>query len=179
MYGGIEGYYPDSGEEYAYQECFIDGVKCFADAAYIGGIVIETCELHEELVLNAEEEKVMDRLSLENGEWYAMEIIGDEFGREVRHYSPIKIISVKPLKSGKSFFTMQFYHANYPEGVRNKAYTLKTIQRCENFLLAKKNGSSTMRYLLIFELSVEWFEKHFPGKLKKGERIVDWLERNA
>jgi hypothetical protein len=39
--GGCEGYYPDSGEIYPLQDCFIDGRACFADEARFGGIVVQ------------------------------------------------------------------------------------------------------------------------------------------
>ncbi len=40
--GGVVARYADSGEEYPSQECFINGVRCYADEARFGGIVIET-----------------------------------------------------------------------------------------------------------------------------------------
>jgi hypothetical protein len=39
--GGIGAVYDDTGEPYLSQDCYIDGVKCFADDARFGGIVIE------------------------------------------------------------------------------------------------------------------------------------------
>ena len=40
--GGFKARYADTGEEYPSHECFIDEVKCHADEAHFGGIVIET-----------------------------------------------------------------------------------------------------------------------------------------
>ena len=40
--GGFRARYLDTGAEYASHECFIGGVKCHADEAHFGGIVIET-----------------------------------------------------------------------------------------------------------------------------------------
>lgn len=39
--GGFGAQYTDTGEEYSSHDCYIDGVKCFADEARFGGIVIE------------------------------------------------------------------------------------------------------------------------------------------
>lgn len=39
--GGFVARYADTGEGYPSHECFVDGVKCHADEAYLGGIVIE------------------------------------------------------------------------------------------------------------------------------------------
>lgn len=38
---GFVAEYADTGEEYQGHDCFIDGVKCHADEARFGGIVIE------------------------------------------------------------------------------------------------------------------------------------------
>lgn len=42
--GGFIAHYADTGEEYPSQECFINGVRCFADEARFGGIVIQAAE---------------------------------------------------------------------------------------------------------------------------------------
>jgi hypothetical protein len=42
--GGFVAHYAGSGEEYTGHECFISGVKCHADEARFGGIVIEVIE---------------------------------------------------------------------------------------------------------------------------------------
>jgi hypothetical protein len=39
--GGFAAHYADSGEPYASHECFIDGIRCYANEARFGGIVIE------------------------------------------------------------------------------------------------------------------------------------------
>ena len=40
----------------------------------------------------------MDRLSLEPGHWYAMELLGEEFGTEIRSYSPIRVEEITPAR---------------------------------------------------------------------------------
>ena len=39
--GGYLARYGDTGEEYGGHECFVDGILCRADEAYLGGIVVE------------------------------------------------------------------------------------------------------------------------------------------
>jgi hypothetical protein len=39
--GGFVAEYTDTGEPYLGHECFVGGVKCYADEARFGGIVIE------------------------------------------------------------------------------------------------------------------------------------------
>jgi len=41
MHGGFIATYTDTGENLESHTCYIDGHKCFADEAYIGGIVVE------------------------------------------------------------------------------------------------------------------------------------------
>ena len=39
--GGFAASYADTGEAYWSHDCFVDGTKCRADEAYMGGIVVE------------------------------------------------------------------------------------------------------------------------------------------
>jgi hypothetical protein len=42
--GGIVGYYRDNGEPYHAIDCTVDGVRCLADEARFGGIVVQAVE---------------------------------------------------------------------------------------------------------------------------------------
>ncbi|HET9905633.1 MAG TPA: hypothetical protein VFQ23_03310 [Anaerolineales bacterium] len=42
MSGGYIAQYADTGESYPSHECYVDGVECYADEDYWGGIVIQT-----------------------------------------------------------------------------------------------------------------------------------------
>jgi hypothetical protein len=42
--GGFSAQYADTGETHDGHHCFIDGVPCYADEAYMGGIVISVVE---------------------------------------------------------------------------------------------------------------------------------------
>jgi len=65
--------------------------------------------------------RTMDRFSLEPGHWYASELLGEEYGPEIRSYSPVRVEQFTP--KGGHEFSLAFYHANYPEGVRSKVYS--------------------------------------------------------
>lgn len=41
MWAGFGAKYADTGEQYLSHDCYIDGVKCFAEEAYFGGIVVQ------------------------------------------------------------------------------------------------------------------------------------------
>ena len=42
--GGYKAQYADTGEEYLSHDCFVGNVKCYADEARFGGIVIQVVE---------------------------------------------------------------------------------------------------------------------------------------
>jgi hypothetical protein len=39
--GGFDAKYADTGEQYSSNDCYIDNVKCYANEAHFGGIVIQ------------------------------------------------------------------------------------------------------------------------------------------
>ena len=119
----------------------------------------------------------MERFALEKHRWYAAEIIGEEFGAEIRSYSPIRVDGITP-KGGREF-ELQFYHANYPEGVRDKVYELQTLERNKNFILARSSSHNPVRWFVIYSITLEWLHKHFGVVAREGLDVKTWLEQNA
>lgn len=122
------------------------------------------------------------RFTLERGRWYACELIGDEFsdvfGTDQCSYSPIKIFDVSPAQTGDRTFRLHFYHANYPEGVQDKEYIMRMIERGTNMLLARSLEHTPPRFLQIYEITSEWVSTHFPS-MSPDRDIQAWLDRNA
>ena len=119
------------------------------------------------------------RFTLVPGQWYAVEIIGDEFSHssELRSYSPIRVYAVRPL--GNRSISLSFYHANYPEGVRDKIYRLKTIERGQKYLLARSIEHAPVRLLLVQEITWAWLRRHFNvDQPTDGQDIARWLQNN-
>jgi hypothetical protein len=117
--------------------------------------------------------------TLTPGRWYAAEMIGDEFGPTLRHRSPIRVDAISPKRIGQRVFDLWFYHANYPQGVRAKMYTLQTLERGEQFLLAKSTHHTPPRFLLVYEITAEWLREHFRMKLPDRSDVDTWLNRYA
>ena len=121
------------------------------------------------------------RFTLRSGWWYAAELIGDEFGpdSEFRSHSPIRVDAVRPSGGGQRHFTLSFYHANYPEGVRDKTYSLQMLERGERFLLARSLNHTPVRILLIYDISWPWLRSHF-GIQKDGgsDDLFHWLSNH-
>jgi hypothetical protein len=134
-----------------------------------------TLELNENLMNTPK-----PRFQIKEGIWYACEFIGDEFNEDCCSYSPIRVDEIKPLKSGSRRFSLNFYHANYPEGVRDKCYTLQTIERGESFIIAKSiEHNDPARLLQIYEINGAWMKRHFPSFYAESDDIQQWLSRNC
>jgi hypothetical protein len=118
------------------------------------------------------------RFTLKKDEWYACEIIGDEFGEDKCSYSPIRVDELKPLGNENREYILSFYHANYPEGVRNKEYKLRTIERSETLLLARSVDHSPSRILQIYCIDNDWMQRHFRHIDLDGADCKEWLNRN-
>jgi hypothetical protein len=122
---------------------------------------------------------VQPRFTLQERRWYACEFIGDEFAEDECSYSPIRVAHVEPRKSGDGSFLLDFYHANYPSGVRAKRYLLRTIERGASFLLARSLEHVPVRLLQIYEIDADWVSSHFPGLRVDASDVQGWLDRNA
>ena len=97
----------------------------------------------------------------------------------VRSCSPICVDTVTLRKSGKRIFELAFYHANYPEGVRDKVYSLETIERGARFILAKSTEHDPVRMLLIHELTHEWLRMYCKiESVNPGDDLQEWCNRN-
>ncbi|OFW56551.1 MAG: hypothetical protein A2133_08535 [Actinobacteria bacterium RBG_16_64_13] len=119
----------------------------------------------------------MNRFHLEPRRWYAAELIGEEFGSEIRSYSPIRVDEIRP-KGGRRF-SLAFYHANYPEGARDKVYELETIERSATFILARSREHSPTRLMLIYFITIAWLREHFGASVSESEDVQAWFARNA
>lgn len=119
----------------------------------------------------------MDRLTLEAGRWYAAELLGEEFGSEIRSYSPVRVAGI--TRRGGRRFSLTFYHANYPEGVRDKVYELETIERNTAFILARSLSHRPVRLILIHPITGGWLREHFGVSISDSEDAQTWLTRSA
>lgn len=119
----------------------------------------------------------MTKFTLEPGRWYATEFIGDEFGEELRSYSPIRIERVVP-KGGRQY-VLAFYHANYPAGVRDKEYELETLERSATFVLARSRTHVPPRLMLIYGMTSLWLRNHFSASISESDDCQAWLTRFA
>lgn len=114
---------------------------------------------------------------LKSKRWYACELIGDEFDEDRTSYSPIWVEKFERMKKGDGRFILHFYHANYPANVRNKCYNMKTIERGDRMMMARKVNTEPTRILLFYDIDAAWVERHFSGFEVEGD-VQKWLDEN-
>ena len=122
------------------------------------------------------------RYTLQPGCWYAAELIGDDMPASdggVVARSPIRVDALRPHQSGKRLLELAFYHAAYPEGVRDKHYSLETIERGERYILARCVGAEPPRFLLLHDLTREWLSACYGNPVRDaGEDLQAWCSQN-
>ena len=107
------------------------------------------------------------RLLLNVGRWYACTLFGDDmvgYDEVTGGYSftPILVLGLIPLKTGKSVFKLEFFHFNYPSGVQTKKYKVEKIGHGRSFLLARSlDHSDQGRFLLVKEITRNRVLMHF------------------
>jgi len=93
--------------------------------------------------------------------WYAMEYV---FPSAERHFSPIWVQEITPLKAGTGMLRLQLFHANYPEGVQDKLYELKVVQRFAGYLVALRRHDGVPDATVLLEpITRKWVGQHFPN----------------
>lgn len=119
----------------------------------------------------------MNRFTLCPNTWYACELIGDEFSQDKCSYSPIKVYEFHPVGVGDRSFVLEFFHANYPEGVQDKSYRLQTVHRGESLILARATDYEPARFLQLYEITAEWLNEHFKSATRVTESPQIYLDR--
>lgn len=104
------------------------------------------------------------RLVLEQGRWYAWEMLPGYTGD--RYFSPIRIGHIETLKTGRDLLRLHFYNAFYAEGVRNFVKDLRILFRGPDYLLANlvegPRLTSTERCAIITPISRQWIARNCP-----------------
>jgi hypothetical protein len=116
------------------------------------------------------------RFTLKERKWYAADFIADDVPGSMEGgygYSPIFIVKLRKKKTGSSIFGLEFFHANYPQGVNSKAYELQTIHRGKSYILTKTTTHDPVRFMCVHNISEKWARKHFT--FDKRKNVDEWL----
>lgn len=121
----------------------------------------------------------MPRMTLQAGRWYACEIFEDAVPGHQSDFTPIRIDSITPGKSGNRVFELRFFHASYPEGVQDKVYRLKTLYRGRHLILAQSLEHEPTRLLKIREITADWLTEHCSLSSRVTGDVQDYLNLHA
>ena len=114
---------------------------------------------------------------LKKGEWYAAEFLEDGLIRFGHRYSPIRVETITPLKTGNRIFELQFLHANYPEGVQDKRYRLQTLHAGEEYILTRSVDHDPTRFVLIYDIDAAWLSERFNIEISSRDDPANWLDK--
>lgn len=117
------------------------------------------------------------RFTLRSDTWYTMEFhIAN--GSAYEHWlSAVKVYSIAPKGSGAGIFDLSFYHADYPAGVRDKIYTLRTLLRSEAYIIAERLGEKDRQMsVILFDLQPEWLKRYYNIEARSMDEAVRKLE---
>ena len=101
------------------------------------------------------------QFTFEPDRWYAMEVWAADWQFRPAA-SPIKVFRVTPLQRGDGAFKLSFFHADYPEEVPHKVYTLRTLHRSTEVLLAISLEPKEDRTLAFFPVTQNWLHAYWP-----------------
>jgi hypothetical protein len=111
----------------------------------------------------------MERLTLQLRRWYAMTYYAAK--TPWTHVSPIWVIDLTAEKTGKGDLRLEFFHANYSEGVQGKVYDLRVLRRTAGFRCAEVDygNGEPKPAVIITELTLEWLCLHWSEMQPEGD----------
>lgn len=74
----------------------------------------------------------MARFTLERGRWYGWSMYPGYAGP---YFSPIRVIELRPLGTGKSLMQLRFFNVNYAAGVQLFEMSLRVLYRAPDHML--------------------------------------------
>lgn len=108
----------------------------------------------------------MKQFEITKDRWFAWQMIPGYIGeRSVPYCSPIFITGIKPLKTGKGIFHIDFINVFYAEGVQNFSIKIKMLKRAENYLIGDliySDNEDSGRCAVISHIEFEWVKKFCP-----------------
>lgn len=116
----------------------------------------------------------MGRLTLQPRTWYALDYLT---AAGSRHASPIWVTEVVPAKTGNGELLLHFHHANYPEGVQDKAYRLRVLRRTPAFIVAERvDAPAPCPLVLLTEVTAAWIQLHWPQYRVQAGDLQAWCD---
>lgn len=104
----------------------------------------------------------MARFTLEQGRWYGWSMYPGYVGP---YFSPIRIVELQPLGTGRSRLKLTFFNVNYAQGVQRFEVSLRVLYRAPDHLLAaldEGDGQPPERTAVISPLTWAWLDSCDP-----------------
>ena len=92
-----------------------------------------------------------------------------------QHSSPVWITAIRAMSKGMGMMELDFWQANYPQGVQDKSYSLRVIRRESGYLLAERKEDQGKNLLLLREVTARWIASEYQEQVL-GD-VQDWLDR--
>jgi hypothetical protein len=108
--------------------------------------------------------------TLRPGDWAAMEMWPGYVEPSVPYFSPVRIESVKPLKTGQREILIRLFNAGYAEGVQDFSLRLQVLARTRTHLIARRTDPGCSDRIHCFAaMTRAWFlQLMFPGGVPPG-----------
>ena len=101
-------------------------------------------------------------LQLIPGRWYGWQMLPG-YG-STPYFSPIRIESVTPMKTGRKVLEIRFFNAFYAQGVQHFTVYLRILKHTSEYLIAEfENDSSHPRSAVITPINFEWIHQFAPN----------------
>jgi hypothetical protein len=108
--------------------------------------------------------------TLRPGDWAAMEMWPGYVEPSVPYFSPVRIESVKPLKTGQRQILIRFFNPGYAEGVQDFSLRLQVLARTRTHLIAQRRDHGCSDQIHCFAaMTTAWFLQFiFPRGVPPG-----------
>ena len=100
------------------------------------------------------------KFTLNEKQWYVMECVSTS---GERHHSPIWLSKITSRNTGEVALQIEFFHANYPTGKRDRVFDLEVLHCDRGYLLAMRvEGQERVATVILEAATIEWLERTMP-----------------
>jgi len=106
-------------------------------------------------------------LKLVPDRWYGWQMVPGYFGeRNVPYFSPMRVVSITPLKTGRGILKMSFWNILYAEGVQDFNLDLRVLKHEANYMIGEIHYAASGpddRSAVISHIEFDWIRHCCPS----------------
>ena len=105
-------------------------------------------------------------LKLVPDRWYGWQMVPGYLGeRNVPYFSPIRVFSITPLKTGRGILKMSFWNVLYADGVQDFNLDLRVLKHEANYVIGEMHDASGPddRSAVISHIEFDWIRHCCPS----------------